>query len=273
MEGSRPGVMLYFETLQAIEELEAEDTKQIMSAILRYSRDGELPALQGTLAAVWSLIRSGLDRDRSRYGEKQVRGLWLTYCRKCKSAGDTPLSFEEWVSSQHDNTTLPLVERYVNEAVNVASPTTTPSPTPTVSPSGTPSPTPTIVDKIEDTIVSSCAEPEAGSTPPVIELPLNDGSEYGITEEQCREWAELYPSVNVQQQLRNMRGWLLSNKERRKTRRGINRCITNWLSREQASGRADRSTSKGGEKHGAVPDSGTHSGQVERKWGVPTTEL
>ena len=177
MEGSRPGVMLYFETLQAIEELEAEDTKQIMSAILRYSRDGELPALQGTLAAVWSLIRSGLDRDRSRYGEKQVRGLWLTYCRKCKSAGDTPLSFEEWVSSQHDNTTLPLVERYVNEAVNVASPTTTPSPTPTVSPSGTPSPTPTIVDKIEDTIVSSCAEPEAGSTPPVIELPLNDGSE------------------------------------------------------------------------------------------------
>ena len=52
MEGSRPGVMLYFETLQAIEELEAEDVKQIMSAILHYSRDGEPPALQGTLAAV-----------------------------------------------------------------------------------------------------------------------------------------------------------------------------------------------------------------------------
>lgn len=135
MEGSRPGVMLYFETLQAIEELEAEDAKQIMSAILHYSRDGEPPTLQGTLAAVWSLIRSGLDRDRSRYGEKQVRGFWLTYCRKCKSVGDTPLSFEEWVSSQHDNGTLPLVERTVNEAVNVT------SPTPTVSPSGTPTPT------------------------------------------------------------------------------------------------------------------------------------
>ena len=148
MEGSRPGVMLYFETLQAIEELEAEDAKQIMSAILHYSRDGEPPALQGTLAAVWSLIRSGLDRDRSRYGEKQVRGLWLTYCRKCKSSGETPLSFEEWVSSQHDNDTLPHVERAVNEAVNVSQPTPTTSPT--VSPSGTPSPTPTIVDKIED---------------------------------------------------------------------------------------------------------------------------
>ena len=271
MEGTRPGVMLYFETLQAIEELEAEDAKQIMSAILHYSRDGELPALQGTLAAVWSLIRSGLDRDRSRYGEKQVRGLWLTYCRKCKSAGDTPLSFEEWVSSQHDNTTLPLVERTVNEAVNVASPTTTPSPTTTVSPSGTP--TPTIVDRIEDPIVSSCAEPEAGSTPPVIELPLNDGSEYGITEEQCREWAELYPSVNVQQQLRNMRGWLLSNKERRKTRRGINRFITNWLSREQDRGRTGWIALEGGGKHGAVPGSEAGAGQAKKKWGVPTTEL
>lgn len=120
MEGSRPGVMLYFETLQAIEELEAEDAKQIMSAILHYSRDGEPPALQGTLAAVWSLIRSGLDRDRSRYGEKQARGLWLTYCRKCKNSGEAPLSFEDWASSQHDNDTLPYVERVVNEAVNRA---------------------------------------------------------------------------------------------------------------------------------------------------------
>lgn len=265
MEGSRPGVMLYFETLQAIEELEAEDAKQIMSAILHYSRDGEPPALQGTLAAVWSLIRSGLDRDRRRYGEKQVRGLWLTYCRKCKSSGETPLSFEDWVSSQHDNDTLPHVERVVNEAVNVSKPTTTPSP------SGTPSPT--IVGKVEDTIVSSCTEPEAGSAPPVVELPLNDGSEYGVTEEQCREWAELYPSVDVLQQLRNMRGWLLSNKERRKTRRGINRFITNWLSREQDRGCAGRIALEGGGKHGAVPGSEAGAGQAEKKWGVPTTEL
>ena len=145
MEGSRPGVMLYFETLQAIEELEAEDAKQIMSAILHYSRDGELPALRGPLAAVWSLIQSGLDRDNVRYGEKQIRGIWLTYCRKCKSTGETPLGFDEWVSTQYDNGTLPYVERTVNSAVNVPSPTTSPSTTPTVSPAPSPtvSPTPT----------------------------------------------------------------------------------------------------------------------------------
>jgi len=89
----------------------------------------------------------------------------------------------------------------------------------------------------------TCAEPDAGSTPPAIALPLNDGTEYEVTEEQCREWAGLYPAVDVLQQLRNMRGWLLSNKDRRKTRRGISRFITGWLSREQ-----DRGRSAGGER-------------------------
>lgn len=85
--------------------------------------------------------------------------------------------------------------------------------------------------------------PSPPSPPPVIGLPLNDGTEYGVTEEQCQEWAELYPSVDVPQQLRNMRGWLSSNKERRKTKRGIVRFITGWLSREQ-----DRGHSSGGER-------------------------
>jgi len=88
----------------------------------------------------------------------------------------------------------------------------------------------------EDTTVSSCAEPETVSTPPVITLPLNDGNEYPISQELCQEWINLYPAVDVHQQLRNMRGWLLSNAERRKTRRGIKRFITGWLSREQDRG-------------------------------------
>ncbi len=124
---------------------------------------------------------------------------------------------------------------------------------------------------IEETIVSSCAEPKDGSTPPVIGLPLNDGTEYGVTEEQCREWAELYPSVDVLQQLRNMRGWLLSNKARRKTKRGIGRFITSWLSREQDRGSGGRT--EGGGSHGAASDSGANQGQPAKKWDVPVVEL
>ena len=265
MAGSRPGVMLYFETLQAVEELEAEDAKQIMSAILRYSRDGEAPAFRGTLAALWSLIQSSLDRDGTRYGEKQMRGLWLTYCRKCKSIGEDPLGFDEWASIQQDNDTLHYVERTVDGSVNGTSPST--------SPTATASPSPSSTSIIEDTDVSSCAEPETGSTPPVIGLPLNDGTEYGVTEEQCREWADLYPAVDVLQQLRNMRGWLLSNKERRKTKRGISRFITGWLSKEQDRGRSGHSDGERRETHGAVSGTGANPGQPAKKWGVPTVEL
>ena len=126
---------------------------------------------------------------------------------------------------------------------------------------------------IEDTDVSSCAEPETGSTPPFIGLPLNDGTEYGVTEEQCREWSELYPAVDVFQQLRQMRGWLLSNKERRKTKRGISRFITNWLAREQDRGRGGRSDGERRETHGAVSSTGGGQGQPAKKWGVPVVEL
>ena len=74
------------------------------------------------------------------------------------------------------------------------------------------------------------------SSAPVILLPLNDGTEYAVFQEQCHEWAGLYPAVDVIQQLRNMRGWLLSNKKKRKTKSGVGRFITNWLAKEQDKG-------------------------------------
>lgn len=89
----------------------------------------------------------------------------------------------------------------------------------------------------------------ADSVPPVIELPLNDGSLYPVTKEQCQEWAGLYPAVDVIQQLRNMLGWLNSNPSRRKTKAGIKRFVNSWLSKEQDkyhSGPAGNNQQRGG---------------------------
>jgi hypothetical protein len=47
------------------------------------------------------------------------------------------------------------------------------------------------------------------------------------------EFVRLYPAVDVMQQLRNMRGWLLANPSNRKTESGINRFMNTWLSKEQ----------------------------------------
>ena len=89
-----------------------------------------------------------------------------------------------------------------------------------------------------------CAEPQAASTPPAILLPLNNGTDYPVSVEQCHEWAGLYPAVDVMQQLRSMKGWLDANPTKRKTRSGILRFINSWLAREQDRGRAFQKGSK-----------------------------
>ena len=89
--------------------------------------------------------------------------------------------------------------------------------------------------------VDSCAElaslPSAPS-PVVVRLPLagKDNPEAEIRQHQADEWSEAYPGVDIEQQLRNMRQWLLHSPKRRKTARGIGRFVTTWLSKEQDRG-------------------------------------
>ena len=90
--------------------------------------------------------------------------------------------------------------------------------------------------KVEESMEYAPDEEESPSAPPIITLPLNDKSEYPVTGAQVLEWSELYPAIDIEQQLRNMRGWLLSNPEKRKTKRGICSFITRWLSKEQDRG-------------------------------------
>lgn len=81
-----------------------------------------------------------------------------------------------------------------------------------------------------------CAKPQAASAPPVISLPLNDGTFFDVSENDRAKWSQLYPNVDVLQQLRNMAGWCDANPAKRKTRGGIKRFITSWLAREQDKG-------------------------------------
>lgn len=92
-----------------------------------------------------------------------------------------------------------------------------------------------------------CAEPEKSDSPPeppVVTLALNTGEEWPVTEQQVREWQELFPGVDVMQQLRNMRAWCISNPEKRKTAKGVKRFVTAWLTREQ---------DKGGKRQATTP--------------------
>lgn len=69
-----------------------------------------------------------------------------------------------------------------------------------------------------------------------ITLPLNDGEEYQVSWAQVKEYAELFPAVDIEYHIRLMRKWFEDNPKNKKTSRGIRRFMTTWLSREQDKG-------------------------------------
>ena len=68
---------------------------------------------------------------------------------------------------------------------------------------------------------------------PVIEtLPILGGS-FEVRQSLVAELEPLCPAVDIVLTLREMKLWLVGNPERQKTRKGIRRFISGWLSREQ----------------------------------------
>ena len=86
---------------------------------------------------------------------------------------------------------------------------------------------------------ASCAEPQAASTPetaPTFQIPLNNGSFWPIHADMISHWRDLYPAVDVEQEIRKMIGWCEANPTKRKTARGVTKFINGWLTREQDRG-------------------------------------
>lgn len=92
----------------------------------------------------------------------------------------------------------------------------------------------------EQSCESSAPEPdpteEEQENLPVITLPLNDKTEFPVFEADTDKWSDLYPAVDVMQELRNMRGWLDANPTKRKTKAGVRRFVNGWLAKEQDKG-------------------------------------
>ena len=95
----RPGVMVYFDVLPAVEKLPAEDAGKLFVAVLRYAQLGEEPNLDGGADLIWALMRPAIDRDAARYEAKCQQQRWKAYVREEKKVGRTPLDFMEWLSN------------------------------------------------------------------------------------------------------------------------------------------------------------------------------
>lgn len=95
------------------------------------------------------------------------------------------------------------------------------------------------IDKysIDNNINIICSEPDKPTlNPNAILMPLNDNSLYEVPQKNIDTWIKAYPAVDVKHELIKIYAWLESNPTRRKTKRGINRFINTWLSKEQDKG-------------------------------------
>jgi hypothetical protein len=83
-----------------------------------------------------------------------------------------------------------------------------------------------------------CTEPSATVPPPALTLPcVGKGlKDYPVTEAQLAEWRAAYPGVDVAGELRRARAWLVANKTKRKTYRGVPAFLVRWLGKAQDGG-------------------------------------
>ena len=91
-------------------------------------------------------------------------------------------------------------------------------------------------EEIRNKNIDVCPE-QAPAKPPIFEMPLNNSSLYPIYQEDIGKWRDLYPAVDVEQEIKKMIGWLDANPTKRKTKNGIKRFINGWLAKEQDKGK------------------------------------
>lgn len=207
----------YYSYLDSMEDLSDAECGRVFRALMSYARDGYVPMeLNAGETVAFRFIKSQIDRDNEKY------------TKKCEKNRENKVNSLKRNGNERKQTITNVDERNQRKGKGKGKEKEKGE------------------EEIIDANASICAEPENPPAalfvePPVISLPLNDGSEREVTESEVREWEQLYPSVDVRQELRSMLGWIRADPKHRKTKNGVNRFINGWLSRRQ-----DRGGSNGG---------------------------
>ncbi len=201
---------VYKEWSSQFQGLSDNDAGELIKAIFTYQSSGEAPSEMSPIVAMaFSFIKQQFDRDDESYEETsrarseagKKGGAPKGNRNAAKKNGDDDKQNQAKSSKNKQNN--PEEEEEVEEEVEVES----------------------------EKHSGECLASDVPSSLP--SLILNDGSQYRVTASQLESWRLLYPAVDVEQQVRNMSGWLLANPRNRKTKAGVCRFINSWLSREQ----------------------------------------
>jgi len=215
------------EDLDFIETLPADDVKAVIIAMIRqYPQE-----LKGYALVLFKQVAAREQRIKNGKSHPGVAGAPI---------GNQNAKKKEAVENNQKQSTIDLIDsesiknnRETIETIPITN-TNTNTNTNTV-----PIPKPKTKPK-RDTI---CAESDKSAPrslpddePYVIGFPLNDGTPHKVRQSEIKRYEELYPAVDVLQELRNIAGWVEANPTKRKTKRGVHKFINSWLARCQDKG-------------------------------------
>ncbi len=183
----------YHSYIEAMEQLNDTEKGRLFTACLVYSKTGEVPQLPGNERFVFPSMKSQIDRDIENYNsfvQKQAEN-GKKGGRPKKSGGFSEKPTESQKTQAFFGKPKKAKEKEKEKAK----------------------------EKEIRAIKGFCSEPSQASEPnaaisPVVSLILNDKSLYPVAEDQVKHWEELFPAVDVVQELRNMAAWCEANPQK-----------------------------------------------------------
>lgn len=209
---ARDSFVFYRSFKESIRKMTPEQRLACLDAIIDYALDDE-ETDDGVAFAILEMAKPIIDKNNKRY-------------ENGKSGGRKPKQNQtETKPEPNQNQTVTNPEPYVDVDVDVSVDADVDV---------------SVSEEVDGDIKNICSEQAAEQTvvPDCEALILNDGSDWWPTVEKYSELQRLYPNADVQKEFAKMRAWCIGNPNKRKTKAGAMRFVTNWLNKAQDGSRA-----------------------------------
>ena len=212
----RDSVVFYRSFYEAIQNLPEPEQVKAYTAIMEYALNGVQPEIDGVAAAIFLLVKPQIDANNKRY-ENGKRP------KAKREESKTEVKEKQNESKPETKPKQEETESKANENVNVK-------------------------ENVNANVLNTSVASDSGDSSPQekngLKMLLKGGEEYLIDSGQIEIYKELFPEIDVEQQLRFMCSWCLQNPAKRKTSRGVGRFINGWLTKE-AQEAAEKNKPKG----------------------------
>ncbi len=201
--GEKSSFVLYAEYLKHVQKLSMEQRGKLLTAILCYASGDALPELDAATDMIFGVIQERMDRDYLAYMEKVEKR------REAGKLGGRPKANGFSEKQEKAKKANGFSEKQKNPDTDNE---------PVLVP---------VTDNNKTLLAPDDESPCAGK------FLLNDKTEYAVSENDVVTYQQLYPAIDVREELRKIEAWCLSNPKNRKTRGGAKRFMNAWLSRAQ----------------------------------------